>query len=629
MQNLYIKKIISDKNNFILIISVLLLLLIHYPYFKSLPPNYGWWQTYAQLSNNGIDIYGELKLKFTPLYIYFYKILLNFSEDIYISISLGILRTILLFLAAYYIYFKITRSKVLSFISANILIYSTIEPESYLPDDYHTFWKIFVLTYLYGTYKLINKLDNNENVKYTLASLVISSLFLFFCKQNVGLLMFCATFCICIHLIIIKKLNFYALIFNVIIFLLGLIGLSSLLNMSLNDVFNLTFNNTSKGPISGIAFNIFRKENFNFIYTSLVIIGLYYVFKYLYKELEINVTQNLKKLLNIFLNNTILSLLFSITILFFSIRFNYSFILYFTFIALFTSFIVLYFKSKYYGLYFYIILCMIYASSLASGIASQDLVYFIIPFFLYLIRGKIFCNNKDQILISLLFLIFINAKLFEIKFNNPYHWWEQIQSPIYESTSNSDISKLKHMSFDDDTFTMLGALRKYTDLFSIENNDVLYYPHIPIYYYLLNKIPFDNQLVYWFDFSESSEINNLIKAIASKGPKVIAIYDPSYRSYVGHSDMKRERVAQFDLINYLNENVKNGTYRLEYYKSFPLEGKKRIKFQKIKTLILCNRSGALLSVDDTPDAIDKVILNCGGTSKEYERWYSLKIFIKN
>lgn len=615
------KQIINLKY-FVLITATLLILVIHYPFYKSLPPNYGWWQTYALLSNDGYHLYSDLNLKFTPLYIYYYKIVLLFSDEIYFSITLGIIRTLLIFLFSFYIYFKISENYSISFISACILFYSIVEPSSYLPDDYHTFWKLFVILYLFFTVKLIEAINKNANIIFTIYGLFLSSIFLYLCKQNVGLLAFICTIFIQLHLIYFKHINVISFLKTLSVSTFLILILFHIFNISLSEAYNLTFNNHSKGPVSGIAFNLFRKENFNYIYTGLIITFLFYILK------KFDIQFFLKNKLH-YLNFSIINIFIVLIVLVFTIRDNYSLILHTTFLFIIISFIKLFIHKDITGIFFYIILSMAYASSLASNIASQDLVFFLIPFLLYLIKNKFYIDNKFEFIISIIFILMISMKLIELKFNIPYHWWQQVQSPIYESTNTPKLDKFNHISVDDDTYEMLNTAKVFTEKYSKFSNDVLYYPHIPIYYYLFNKIPFDNQLVYWFDFSESNDIDRLIQSTQLKQPKLIVNYDPSYLNYISHSSMKREKVAQFKFNEFLNQSVINGSYKLLYYKSFPMNNLKRIKYENMELQLKCINDDKIYSFNNTPEYIDKFILSCGGIEKEYEKWYSLKIYVKN
>jgi hypothetical protein len=54
-------------------------------------------------------------------------------------------------------------------------------------------------------------------------------------------------------------------------------------------------------------------------------------------------------------------------------------------------------------------------------------------------------------------------------------------------------------------------------------NAILVTPHVPIFYLLSNRAPFQNTVVTWFDFVSQSSVNNLHDKLIEEQPSILLV----------------------------------------------------------------------------------------------------------
>ena len=606
----------------ILLLASATILLSHIPYFYYFPPNYGWWQVYAYLSSHGYDLYADLNLKITPLYIYYYKLLLNLSSQIYISILFGIFRTIVIFIFSFIIINKIIKLNIfLSIFLSLILIYVTSEVPSYLPDDYHTFVKLNLMVYIFG----INLLLSNSNKK-TISSILIAAglTLVFYSKQNIGIFLLLSNIFVLMYLFYIKKINFSFIIINLSIFACFFFLLLWVLDLNINTLQSLIVDNTAKGPASGIIFNFLQSNNYIYATIPFFLFVSYLIF-HKNDKLKSFIIEIVKKydinFQNYYTNIFYLLIFVSIFIIF---KHTYKSVLFLSFSAIFISLIYI-LKKNQLGSYLFLIFGSIIANTLTSGLASQDLIFFTVFFFAWLLSRLNFNLENNKLLIYLIIIIICTKFLF-IKTDLTYKWFDIMSSKTNMNVYSINNEKLNRIKTDKNGYIIYKTIEKYISEYSISDNDVLFYPHIPIYYILFNKIT-NKQPVQWFDFSDNKDTEHILEKIKNKSYKLVVILDPNYNDYVGHSIMKRQELIHMDLIEYLNSN--KSPYKLDYYKII-YDDRKISNDQRIAgikfNLDECNiYKSTFEKLSD--EELNYVIQKCQGVKKHLEEWVSLKIYI--
>lgn len=178
-------------------------------------------------------------------------------------------------------------------------------------------------------------------------------------------------------------------------------------------------------------------------------------------------------------------------------------------------------------------------------------------------------SNKIT-LVYFLIVIYIGSISIVKKYNIPWGWYGMTQSQISYSTYKLPFPELKFIHADYITTAISNSIKFNVDHYSVEMNDVLFYPNLPIYYFLTNKRPPYGVANYWFDTTPDKAVDNLLINLSSRKnlPKLIIFLNPPLYAYEGHSSMRKKLVPQYQFIDSLQNLVSSGEYKILEYKIF-------------------------------------------------------------
>ncbi|NTU70185.1 hypothetical protein HGB13_05240 [bacterium] len=196
------------------------------------------------------------------------------------------------------------------------------------------------------------------------------------------------------------------------------------------------------------------------------------------------------------------------------------------------------------------------------GIAISFLMTLSVPFVI---------SSIVPIGISLLLL----AYLVEMKFEAPYSWW---------SVKTQDVRILLKPVVNDSIFVGTGMdVDKYEKLESMvkiirertkPGNRLYVFPHMPLFNIMSNRLPYNNLVVSWFDFTNLKSGEMLIKNLEINPPTAMVIAGLSEDVYSGHERLfnNNEPCIQRKIITAIKILEKRG--RIRVVKSVEIDGLK-------------------------------------------------------
>jgi len=110
------------------------------------------------------------------------------------------------------------------------------------------------------------------------------------------------------------------------------------------------------------------------------------------------------------------------------------------------------------------------------------------------------------------------------KFESPYAWWQVVVPPV-RNTACADTrgSLLQGVCLSPNNYAKITRIRDAIVANSGATDQIYVYPHMPIFYLLSNRPPFDGAVVTWFDFTSDSLANDVSRRLLSDTPRVIVL----------------------------------------------------------------------------------------------------------
>ncbi|MFM7290144.1 MAG: hypothetical protein ACKO6B_02795, partial [Planctomycetia bacterium] len=171
-----------------------------------------------------------------------------------------------------------------------------------------------------------------------------------------------------------------------------------------------------------------------------------------------------------------------------------------------------------------------------------------------------------------------------MKYENPYHWWS-IRSPDIRHTETQQITGiLSGLNMPPEKCV---AIREITDAI-VRHSDpkeaIYVYPHMPIFYLLADRPPFQNAVVSWFDFMSDRQAMRVAQALRDSPPPVIVVADLPNGVLTTHEEWFRggRPMAQRKIMEVIDELSENG--RIAEIERVPqLDGLPMVVYARTKT----------------------------------------------
>lgn len=546
------------KSVFIITFSIVCLFIANIYSLYLFPPTEGWWQTYGYLYNKGLVLYKDINLAYTPLFVLFNAMVLKFTNLFIVFRLIGFCFTIITFIFLYFSLIALGYRRSISAFSSMVAILFSMVNVVYLVYDYPILLNLFVMISIYFfilSYKQIN-LKRSEFFNPILVAFF--SCLALITKQNVGMLFLLAYLISYLYLffVIRNKNSFLILVLYALSFTSFSIILMKLVGVDFNTFLQLTIQNDSKGDVGTLFLRIFNENNLTILLIALIPICIYSV---LFK-LSHTIRRYGEELL------VFICIFFLLIYLLF---FNHGMDKGATVVSILYTYclFILLLNKKDNGILFFCMMLQIVAISTTSDISIAG-VYFIFAFALaYFLNGlnRVF-NSIIYSFILLLVSCGITYSITNIKFQNPYSWWGLNQSSIKDAKYSLPFHEMRYIKVDKATYGFFSDVKKYADIYKFKQ--MYFYPHIPVFYELYKTQPPTKNIVEWFDVINTTNLSEELYELAKNPPQLAVVLDPPFVAYIGHSELKHSKLLQPFVINYFDDGVRDGCYKLVDFNIF-------------------------------------------------------------
>ena len=131
--------------------------------------------------------------------------------------------------------------------------------------------------------------------------------------------------------------------------------------------------------------------------------------------------------------------------------------------------------------------------------------------------------NVISALIPIGACILLSTYLIEMKFQSPYAWWSVTSKDIRKQVCAPASGDLRGICIEPNKYE---AIMKLVNAIKSESNpnDHLYvFPHLPIFNLLSQRLPYQNTVVSWFDFSSQAAMLSISTGILREPPPLLLI----------------------------------------------------------------------------------------------------------
>ena len=149
--------------------------------------------------------------------------------------------------------------------------------------------------------------------------------------------------------------------------------------------------------------------------------------------------------------------------------------------------------------------------------------------------------------LSLILVIFFAEK----KYTTPYAWW-YLQTPgIQEANSFVDLPRLKGLHLPTSTISILETVDRIVQNNSSPGDEILAFPHMPLFYLVENRLNNIRAIVHWPDFLPDSIAHQEATRIQNHPPKIIIYAELPEVVWTMHEHLFRhnQQSGQRDIIS--------------------------------------------------------------------------------
>lgn len=571
-------------------ISVLVTITAVIPSFMIYPLNYGWWQVWADMEAKGYTLYEETYVVFPPLFIKWTGLVEFINPSRHFSLVVGTF-LLITFQATFTVLLRQFFSLIASLFGAAVIILMQIKLTTFIPDDYHIFERLFFslsLLFFVLSLKALNKSQQKQGFLFV-ALAAASSMATLFTKQNIGLLLVVSIpFA---YLVYAARCEQAVKVSIAVIFLfVAMFAIfQQMLGLTLGHWNSLLFGNDAKGSLLVVATNFFTVDaNRTRIFEAMLLLPIILlvgnrVFTKILTDF-LSFTDSLfsnpiSKQLSLLQSQILLPAIHSLSVLavgyltFFKPHFIITValsVIGFMFVKQFT---------KHPAIIHY--LCfplggMMFASTMTSAFVPDSAVMVAMFGFAYII--DLFRNRelKEDIKKSanlttipkyfmIIVVTIIGLDVAGRKFETPYLWWGYSLPNVTSDRVTNPVEGMEPQQLDVVTADILARIKEAVTKFSDSDNDVLFYPHIPMQYKIHGKTPPTKSIGHWFDLVPSDIMIEELSEWRRNPPKLIVLFDPPFQTYLGHQDFKQSDLAQLNFLYWLEDLQSAGSYKLVDY----------------------------------------------------------------
>jgi hypothetical protein len=160
--------------------------------------------------------------------------------------------------------------------------------------------------------------------------------------------------------------------------------------------------------------------------------------------------------------------------------------------------------------------------------------------------------------------ILLSCYLIDIKFQSPYAWWSITSKDVRRQVCAPTTGKLYGLCIEPKTYDAITRLVNTIKLESSPNDRLYVFPHLPIFNLLSQRLPYQNAVVSWFDFSSQSQILGISTGILREPPPLLLIARLPKEVFESHEMLFNDSkiLPQRYILEAVDEQVKRGRLSL-------------------------------------------------------------------
>jgi 4-amino-4-deoxy-L-arabinose transferase-like glycosyltransferase len=578
------------------VVPVLLVALFFFD--KSFPLTEGWYSVYAQLVNSGAKPYVDFDFHFPPVYLY----MISFFTKIfgYELIALRILGVLVYTATAIVVYLIMSRlfKTAIAVICAVVAMTFVQAQSAYIYYDYICFYDLF--TYL-TVFALLLFIDRASESKHRLPRLLIPamcaglfSVLAAMIRQSSGIIVMAGIviFFIIIALTLKSKRQYRLGLFVYLVsalVALGAVFLPLLINGSFNEFYISVIREAiaAKGGINVVIF-AWMGRYINSLVQSLPLILFFGLIISILLFAHYSSSKNKTSKKRDFLSAILFCILLTVGLVlsyhsdslnhFFQISRNDVFIdTVFTasiFVFCYTLIRIILCRNSVQGFHIGVALVSGCAVALGFGAGTSGGLSFgqtalaaalAIGMLIYhanQIDGGILAAIPKMISVSLALSLALG--LVGLKIGSTYHWWGLETGAVYEQTERLDLPYLENLKVTEQDKQSIEGIVDNIWQYSVSENDVFIFPHVPVIYLASGKVPPTKTVVQWFDVSSPAAIDSDIETLLNHPPNVIVLCNLPEKVKNSHESLfnNGEESGLTKMERELYAMVRNGSYRV-------------------------------------------------------------------
>ncbi|MBV5328693.1 MAG: hypothetical protein JZU65_13865 [Chlorobium sp.] len=637
---------IKTKRVRFLFLTVLLVALVDSAILRwYFPVTEGWWETYAWLMENGQNLYSDIWVSHPPLHILLMRAQMAFVGHDFLLLRLVGVVTHGVTVSLLYLWLERLTTPFAAFCGALLSTLLIIYPNSvYIVRDYHTTVEFFeVLALLCLTPVLFqSRVDTipsfrlNRSVILGILGTGVACGSLFLVKQNIGVF-FTAFIGLAFFLRALdgrlSRTSLQSALLAESYFVLGIFVLPALVTICIgSDWLTVYVGNRSKGNVSLVLTRFLVDEESRKIFFGAIIASALFIRCRLIESLSAIIADHFKMwgTARVFLSPIACRVIFFIAGGYFLklAPSHYVFSLslaWLAYRAVHARDELSNIRVAWYEFGWLPLIGLAYCGTHTAGynfVGMQLILALMIADIAYCCYEQYpTIRNDRKIALTGFGIVLI---VIGLKLAGPiYNWWGLKEGGVFGSKYSLPFDELRGFRVGKPTADIFNTLAEYKTTLS-EKDSIFAYPSIPIVYLLLNKKPPIKLPTLWFDVSDRSQLENVVRDLEHMMPSLIFWLKPPDFVYNGHANLRRLPSLISGVDDWLYKKITSCQYQIEQVIPIDLDDSWKANnpdFHKTITAqffvgnsgLKCKQIRHLNGVTETTGCIDEDTVSPGST----------------
>ncbi len=180
---------------------------------------------------------------------------------------------------------------------------------------------------------------------------------------------------------------------------------------------------------------------------------------------------------------------------------------------------------------------LVFGNGLSAGLSEISAYLGITMLFAFLIDAwlPLVVPSLLPVFVALAFCI----PLIDQKMEKPYYWWELTTPAVRTSACADATGLLSGLCLPPDEYGSIMHIAAIVAANSGPDDSIYVYPHMPVFYLLSNRAPFENAVVSWFDFTSDELSARVSNGLETHPPAVIVVAEIPDSALLAHERLFR------------------------------------------------------------------------------------------